>query len=260
MRAALLVFAALAISGCAGEPLQGASGPVPITRAVWVENQNDRHVTQVTVPDEVRAVLDAPDRVAADRALDAKKQSAELLAFLGVARGMRVAELGAGGGYVTELLARAVGPSGRVYAVNPPDLVAKGGLEEQWRARLARPVNENVVRVDHAFSEPLPAQDLDLVYVAYPYRALADVAERTTVDLAALHALKRGGRYVVFDRAPNVNARAVEEARNARYEIERSGFKLVAEGHFFHATPEPSEWNPNVVQHDRRFLIAFVKP
>ena len=41
-----------------------------------------------------------------------------MLAFFGVAPGMRVAELGAGGGYTTELLARTVGPNGTVYGQN----------------------------------------------------------------------------------------------------------------------------------------------
>jgi predicted methyltransferase len=257
MRAAALVFVALGAFGCtAAEPLQGASGPVPITRALWVENQNERHVSQVTVPAEVSALMAAPDRLAADRALDAWRQSAELLAFLDVKAGMRVAELGAGGGHMTELLARAVGPSGQVYAVNPPDLVASRGLSEAWRARLARPVNRNVTRVDQGFDEPLPARDLDLVYIAYPYRDLPK--ERAVVDAAVFAALRRGGKYVVYDHAPNVNAARVEEARNARYEIERGGFVLVSEGHFFRS-PLDAEGTPHV-EREARFVIAFMKP
>src|SRR3989475_10152907 len=44
---------------------------------------------------------------------------------LGVRRGAVVADVGSGPGYFTTRLARAVGPRGRVYAVDP----APGGLE-----------------------------------------------------------------------------------------------------------------------------------
>src|SRR5262245_66287381 len=71
--------------------------------------------TPVAIPDRIRAVVDAPDRSAADKALDAGRHPAEMLTFFGVSPGMRVADLGAGGGYTTELLARTVGPSSGVY-------------------------------------------------------------------------------------------------------------------------------------------------
>src|SRR5438128_1293874 len=65
-----------------------------------------------------RAVVAAADRTAADRALDAGRRPEALLRFIDVRRGMHVAELGAGGGYTTELLARSVGENGVVYAQN----------------------------------------------------------------------------------------------------------------------------------------------
>jgi predicted methyltransferase len=260
-----VAFVLMAFAGCAKEPLQAASGPLPITHAVWIANTSPRQVREVIVPDGVRAVLAAPDRLASDRALDERRQSGELLAFLGVRPGMRVAEIGAGGGYVTELLARAVGPSGRVYAVNPPDLLAQLRLADAWHARLARPANRNVVRVEHGFGEPLPARDLDLVYVAYPYGELASIAERANVDRGALLALKRGGRYVVFDRAPRLKKAEVQEARNARFEIERTGFALESEGRFFRSSAVDGDWNrlpagATPLERQGRFVLAFVKP
>src|SRR5262245_10797207 len=68
--------------------------------------------------DTARAAVAAPNRSADDRALDSGRRPADLLAFIGVRPGMRVAELGAGGGYTSELLARAVAPGGVVYAQN----------------------------------------------------------------------------------------------------------------------------------------------
>lgn len=45
----------------------------------------------------------------------------EVLARLGLEPGRRVVDLGAGGGYFTFKLARAVGPEGLVFAVDPDD-------------------------------------------------------------------------------------------------------------------------------------------
>src|SRR5688572_26369346 len=62
------------------------------------------------------ALVAAPDRTEADRKVDPGRDPARLLKFLDVRPGMRVGDLVAGGGYTTELLARAVGPQGVVYA------------------------------------------------------------------------------------------------------------------------------------------------
>jgi hypothetical protein len=114
--------------------------------------------------DAIQAILAASDRTNADRKLDATRHPDKLLAFLGVGPGMKVADLGAGGGYTTELLARAVGPNGKAYSQNEPDLV-KRFMEKPWSARLALPANKGVVRLDRPLDDPFPpeATNLDLV-------------------------------------------------------------------------------------------------
>src|SRR6185437_5045228 len=69
------------------------------------------------VPAPITAAVDDAGRPAADKALDANRKPAETLAFAGVKRGMTVAELAAGGGYYTRLLAKAVGPKGKVLVL-----------------------------------------------------------------------------------------------------------------------------------------------
>src|SRR5438477_5807865 len=69
------------------------------------------------VPDYA-AVVAAGDRSEADRTTDKRRDPVELLAFTGVRTGMTVLDMGAGAGYSTELLARAVGPTGKVYGQN----------------------------------------------------------------------------------------------------------------------------------------------
>ena len=62
------------------------------------------------------AIVAAPDRSDADRNTDKRRDPLKLLNFIGVKKGMKVLDMEAGAGYTTELLARAVGPTGIVYA------------------------------------------------------------------------------------------------------------------------------------------------
>src|SRR5262249_19355970 len=64
------------------------------------------------VPDYA-AIVAASDRSDADRDIDKRRDPVKLLAFTGVRPGMKVLDMGAGGGYSTELMARAASPGGR---------------------------------------------------------------------------------------------------------------------------------------------------
>src|SRR4051794_37847317 len=70
-------------------------------------------------PERIAELLAAPDRSAADRTNDQRRKPAEMLAFIGPRPGMAALDVSAGGGYTTELLARAVGAGGKVYAQVP---------------------------------------------------------------------------------------------------------------------------------------------
>src|SRR5882762_1335037 len=85
--------------------------------------------------DPSRAAWQKPDRV---------------VAALGLRRGQVVGEIGAGPGYFTLRLARAVGRSGHVYAVDP-----ESGVLEALRARLARARVHNVTPILALGHDPL---------------------------------------------------------------------------------------------------------
>src|SRR4051812_23904614 len=111
-----------------------------------------------------------PARSDADRSTDQRRQPEKLLQFYGLRPGMHVLDLGAGAGYNTELIARAVGPQGIVYAQNSPAMlenVVKGRLDE----RLKRGSLGNVSSVAREFEDPVPpdVRNLDLVTFMFLY-------------------------------------------------------------------------------------------
>src|SRR6185436_17402236 len=155
------------------------------------------------IPAAIRAAVDAPDRSAEDRALDEGRHPAQLLAFFGIRPGARVAELGAGGGYTTELIVRAVGPKGRVYGQNSPFLLARVA-QAPWTARLAKPVMKDVVRLDRDFDDPFPldVRNLDAVLMVLPYHDTVWMkVDRARMNRAVFGALKSGGVYGIVDHS-----------------------------------------------------------
>jgi predicted methyltransferase len=70
--------------------------------------------------EEAAKIIASPDRSAADRTNDLRRKPEQMLVFIGVRPGMTALDLSAAGGYTTELLARAIGPSGMVYGQSRP--------------------------------------------------------------------------------------------------------------------------------------------
>jgi hypothetical protein len=101
------------------------------------------------------ALIAALDRSAPDRAIDARRDPLQMLTFIGARPGMKVLDMGAGGGYSTELMARAVGPNGVVYGQNAPDFGARG--KAAFEARETTPAGKPIVGLFYPFDDPLPA-------------------------------------------------------------------------------------------------------
>jgi predicted methyltransferase len=125
---------------------------------------------EITVPAEIRAIIDSPDRSAGDRDTDKRRHPAQLLAFSGLKPGMSVLDVGSGRGYGAELLARAVGPTGSVIAQNDP-IVFEKFLKGQWDPRFSTPVMKNVKTVVRPIDDPVPpgAGPFDLIMFVYMY-------------------------------------------------------------------------------------------
>ncbi len=222
----------------------------------------------VAAPGAARAqdyakILAAPDRSAADRANDARRDALELLEFTGAKTGWKVLDMGAGAGYSTELMARSVGPTGRVWGQAPEP-------SDKFRARLATPAMRHAAAQTRPFGDPaagLPPLDLITFFFAYHDTTFMDV-DRAKMNRALFAALRPGGYLVVADHAarPEDDATVgkkyhrIAEA-SLRREVEAAGFKLVSEGNFLRHPDDPR----NVVVFRMRgkvdeFVLKFQKP
>jgi predicted methyltransferase len=226
------------------------------------------------VPPALRAVVESPDRSAKDRDLDAGRHPAELLAFAAIRPGMRVAELGAGGGYTTELLARAVGPTGVVYSQNTKFVVDRFA-DKPWSERLAKPALKNVARVVRDLEDPLPADanGLDAVFVVLVYHDIVWMGgDRDRLNRSVYAALKPGGEYIIVDHSAkngtglsDVKTLHRIDERAVTDEIERAGFHLADVGNFLREPNDARDWNDSpTAAADRRgksdrFVLRFVK-
>jgi predicted methyltransferase len=151
----------------------------------------------------IAAAVASPDRPAKDRERDEIRKPAEVLEFIGVRPGQTVVEYFAAGGNTAEILARAVGPKGRVYMHNPPWLLERPNAVKAIDERLAGNRLPNVVRVD----KPLDALDLkpasvDGAVMNLVFHDMFWLTPDVSKVLKDLHAaLKPGGYVGVVDHA-----------------------------------------------------------
>jgi len=159
-------------------------------------------------PDNIASAVAAPERNAKDRERDAIDKPAELLACAGVNPGMKVADFFAGGGYWSELLLRAVGPTGSVTLVNNPGyyFFSRDGLKERFADGRLKDIKQRVVETGNL---DLGSEQFDLIVIFMGYHDLYWVDESNgwpKIDAGGVldqlnRALKRGGKLLVVDHA-----------------------------------------------------------
>ena len=161
--------------------------------------------------------LDRPERLQ-------EEQPHRAVAALGLRPGDVVADVGAGTGYYTVRLARAVAPGGRVVATDiQPEML------ELLEARLTRERVEGVTTVLGAAGDPrLPERTFDLILMVDVYHELAE----PQLMLRKLRtALRPGGRLVLIEfrkEDPRVPIRPEHKmsVAEASLELEAEGYEL----------------------------------
>jgi predicted methyltransferase len=189
--------------------------------------------------EQIAQIVSSPNRTAADRTNDQRRKPEQMLAFIGIRPGVVAVDLSASGGYTTELLARAIGSSGKVYGqsrpVDPnrvpqPPVTPEGNSNPATTSSAAsaapkgapRPspvalaereslLRSNgvqsapIVALSRPFEDPIPselADGVDLVTLMFNYHDLGHLGvDRAAMNKAVFGALKSGGLYVIADHS-----------------------------------------------------------
>jgi len=224
--------------------------------------------SQTAAPDYA-AIVAAPDRSDADRKLDANRAPAQWLAFIGAKPGMKILDVFAVYGWKAELLARAVAPSGKVYAQNSEAAFAR--VKDRLDARLKTPAAANIVSVVRPFEDPAPPdmRDFDLVTFFYAYHDVTYLGvDRAKMIKAFYDALKPGGELVAGDYSakPGAGTSVVQTLHRSdealvRSEIEAAGFTLIDHGDFLRVPGDARDAHSHsAAQPVDIYVLKFRKP
>lgn len=264
LRAALLVPAVCLVSACSTAPDAPSPGTLADAR--------------------IAAIVGSPDRTAADRENDKRRKPEQILAFIGIRPGMVALDVVAGGGYTTELLARSIGPTGKVFGQAQPRDPSRpvpvgarqpgaGVLDRADRLTAAQVPAAPIALVLRRLLDPVPPElaqgQLDVVTLMFNYHDLGALGDgRAQMNRAIFAALKPGGVYIVADHSgrpgtgisESTTLHRVEEAF-LRSEVEAAGFKLQASGSFLRNPADPRDKEtPEPAMPKDEFILKFVKP
>ena len=171
----------------------------------------------------------------------------DIFSALDAGPGSRLADLGAGEGWLSTRLARLVGPSGRIFAAD----ISESALNA-LRENLAKDSIRNVELILSEGDDPrLPYGTLDGVVIVNAYH---EMTQRVAVLEGVKRALRPGGRLVILDQpAPDsITSRKEQMSRHmlaldlARDDLEAHGFEIVREQADFvsykHPTHTHTQW------------------
>jgi len=207
-------------------------------------------------------ILTNMNRPEAERAIDAVRKPNEVMAFYGVKRGEKVADIFASRGYYTAILAQLVGPEGVVYSANPAP-------RQELHDRLKQPGMSNVRVLDGSFDKLALPQDgsLDFVLLHLDYHEIAaDI--RGAMNKRVFGALKPGGSYGVVDHSAKEGVGDSEAKTLHRMdkllvikEATSVGFRLAEEGKMLSRAEDTRDFSVIKIR-DRsdRFVLKFEKP
>ncbi|MFT4924703.1 MAG: putative methyltransferase [Phenylobacterium sp.] len=211
-------------------------------------------------------MVEHQDRPKGDLRRDKSRLPAQLLQFMQLKPGMTVFELGAGGGYTTELLARAVGQSGKVFSEGL-------NLSRVTNNRLpqVKPLERGLIYQipDRAAAAGLKNGQVDSVVIMFTYHDLALNGRIDRQDMLhnLLAMLKPGGSLIIADNAA-VDGSGLRDTQSlhridsqlVRKELEQAGFTFANTSTLYHNAKDDKKghWRFMSGQH-ARMLMRFTK-
>ena len=211
---------------------------------------------------DYRALLTSADRPDADKQLDEVRKPHEVMAFYGVKKGDKVADLYAGRGYYTVILSQLVGSEGVVYSANPKP-------RPELHERVKHPSLANVRVIDGSLDTVGLPQDasLDFVFIHLDYHEVPSEA-RVPMNRRIFGALKRGGAYGVVDHSAKDGSG--DTAAKTLHRIEKNlvtkevtsvGFRLEKEGMMLRRDDDTRDFSVTKERgRSDRFVLKFIKP
>jgi predicted methyltransferase len=215
----------------------------------------------------MRTVLASPARPAEDKVRDAVRKPIETVQFLGIETGQTVIDVIAVGGWFTEVLSAAVGPSGKVLAQNPDFFVQREGFiaaEKTHHDRLG-----NVQAVHGEFAAAGIAGQADAAITALNmhdvYNGPGGEAGAVAFAKGVYDALKPGAVFGVIDHVgiagqDNAAFHRLQLAQ-AKDVLTKAGFTIEAESNIL-ANPadDHTKGVRDMARHTDQFLIRARKP
>ena len=208
--------------------------------------------------------------------LDAGRKPAEMLAFLGLKKGMRVADMFGGNLYWAEIMAPFVGPKGRVSIWQPRQFYSQKTFDNYTAYKAKQP---NVwLRVSPFEAPDLPAATYDFMLINLDYHDIYwESADRKIPRMdpdawlkTVYAAMKPGAVVGVIDHVANPgDTRATVEKLHridpatVKADFKRAGFKLEAESKLLRNAADDRTLNvfdPKIRGATDRFLFKFRKP
>ena len=209
----------------------------------------------------------------ADALTDPSMKGPEVIAFIGLKPGDKVADIVAG--RFVRALSGAVGPTGKVYAVEAEEIVkAHPTVLTQMQGLASMPAYSNVVVSTPPINTPALPAGLDAVFIRQNYHDLHDKfmgpADVPAFNRAVFAALKPGGVYVVLDHAAAAGSGLRDtdtihriDPAQVKAEVTAAGFVFDGESTIL-ANPADDHtkmvFDPSVRGHTDQFLYRFRKP
>ena len=203
--------------------------------------------------------------------VDPAWKAPEVVKFIGLKKGDKVADVV--GGRLTASLAEAVGPTGKVYAIETAEVVKSHPAALEHMKALASQSPNVIVSAD-PIATPLPS-GLDAVFIRQNYHDLYDKfmgpADVPAFNKAVFAALKPGGVYVVLDHAAKGRFRCRGHRnpapdRSCKSEVRCAGCGLQARWlrvQYLQTSADDltkNVFDPSVRGHTDQFLLRFKKP
>jgi predicted methyltransferase len=209
------------------------------TSAFTGEATATRPAAAASAPANIAGAIADTNRPQGDRDLDAARKPAEMLVFAGIKPGDKVLEFVPGRGYVTRLLAKAVGPAGHVYSANLPSF--NENLKTGVDPIIASPAYGNVSKIEQPFGEIRAPEPVDVAWVSENYHDFKNMGmfntDANAMNRAVFAALKPGGTYMINDYVATAGSGTRDtqslhriDPEVIKREVTAAGFTLEAEG------------------------------